>query len=80
MRRLDELSLAVREIPIRIDEAYLRRDVHEAQMDRVTQSLDHLLERLRRLESRSEWLVRTVGGLIITGLAAAVLALRASGI
>ena len=68
MRRLDDLSLAVREIPIRIDETYLRRDVHEAQMGKVTQSLDHLLDRIKKLESRSEWVVRSIGGLIITGL------------
>lgn len=80
MRRLDDLSLAVREIPIRIDETYLRRDVHEAQMDKVTQSLNHLLERLRKLESRSEWVVRTVGGLVITAALGAVYLARSAGL
>lgn len=80
MRRLDELSLAVREIPIRIDETYLRRDVHEAQMDKVTQSLNHLLERLRKLESRSEWVVRTVGGLVIAAALGAVYVARMAGL
>ena len=76
MRRLDDLSLAVREIPIRIDETYLRRDVHEAQMGKVTQSLDHLLDRIKKLESRSEWVVRTVGALVIAAVIGLIFAMR----
>jgi hypothetical protein len=58
MRRLDELSQDVKEIPLRVQEEFVRREVYVS--ERI-----HLDDRVRRLESRSEWIVRTVGALII---------------
>lgn len=58
MRRLDELSLEVRSIPLRFEETFVRREVYRS--DR-----EHMQDRVEKLESRSEWIVRTVGALVI---------------
>lgn len=58
LRRLDELSQDVKEIPLRVQEEFVRREVY-------TSERTHLDDRVRRLESRSEWLVRTIGALVI---------------
>jgi len=58
MRRLDELSQDVKDIPIRVQEEFVRRETYTAERR-------HLDDRVSRLESRSEWIVRTVGALVI---------------
>jgi hypothetical protein len=58
MRRLEELSLEVRSIPLRFEETFLRREVYRSEHS-------HMTERVHKLESRSEWVVRTVGALVI---------------
>jgi len=58
MRRLDELSQDVKDIPIRVQEEFVRRETYMAERR-------HLDDRVTRLESRSEWIVRTVGALVI---------------
>jgi hypothetical protein len=58
LRRLDELSQDVKEIPLRVQEEFVRREVYASERT-------HLDDRVRRLESRSEWLVRTIGALVI---------------
>lgn len=58
MRRLDELSLEVRAIPLRVEETFVRREVYRADHR-------HIDDRIGKLESRSEWIVRTVGALVI---------------
>ena len=62
VRRLDELAQDVKDIPLRIQQEFVRIDVYKAEHG-------HINDRVRRLESRHEWIVRTIGGLIITGLA-----------
>jgi hypothetical protein len=68
LRRLEELSFEVKSIPLRIDENYLRRDVYQADLSRVEQAMDHIIHRIEQMESRSEWVVRTVGALVITAI------------
>ena len=58
MRRLDELSQDVKDLPLRVQEEFVRRETYTA--ERL-----HLDDRVSRLESRSEWIVRTVGALVI---------------
>lgn len=61
MRRLDELSIEVRSIPLRFEETFVRREVYRSEQK-------HLDDRIERLESRSEWVVRTVGAIVIAAV------------
>jgi len=65
MRRLDELTIEVKQMNINISQTYLRKDVYESDTERITQAMDHITDRLQKMESRSEWVVRTVGALFI---------------
>jgi len=73
MRRLEELTLEVKSIPLRIDETYVRRDVYSSDHVRFEQAMEHIMVRIEKMESRAEWTVRTVGGLVITAIVSAVL-------
>ncbi len=65
MRRLDELTIEVKQMNLNISQTYLRKDVYESDTERITQAMDHITDRLQKMESRSEWVVRTVGALFI---------------
>lgn len=58
MRRLDELAQDVKDIPLRVQEEFVRRETYTAERR-------HFDDRISRLESRSEWIVRTIGALVI---------------
>lgn len=58
MRRLDEITIDVKSIPLRFEETFVRREVYRSDQK-------HLEDRVEKLESRSEWIVRTVGALVI---------------
>ena len=64
MRRLDELAQDVKDIPLRVQEEFVRRETYTAERR-------HLDDRVSRLESRSEWIVRTVGALVVGLIAGA---------
>ena len=68
MRRLDDLSSEVKQLNVNIGETYVRRDVYSSDTTRFLQGMESITERLEKMESRSEWVVRTVGGLIIATL------------
>lgn len=65
MRRLDELTIEVKQMNINISQTYLRKDVYESDTERITQAMDHITDRISKMESRSEWVIRTVGALFI---------------
>jgi len=65
MRRLDELTIEVKQMNLNISQTYLRKDVYESDTERISQAMGHITDRLERMESRSEWVVRTVGALFI---------------
>jgi hypothetical protein len=71
MRRLDELSDGMKQLNNSIGETYVRRDVYSADSQKISVTYDHMIQRLEKMESRSEWVVRTIGviliGAIITG-------------
>ena len=73
MRRLEELTIDVKSIPLRIDETYVRRDVYRADHERISAAMEHMIDRLEKIESRSEWTVRVVGTLIITSVVGAAI-------
>ena len=65
MRRLDELTIEVKQMNINISQTYLRKDGYESDTERITQAMDHITDRIGKMESRSEWVIRTVGALFI---------------
>lgn len=71
MRRLDDLTMEVKQININISQTYVRQDVYSADSLRITQAMEHITDRLQKMESRSEWVVRTVGALFIATIVGA---------
>jgi hypothetical protein len=65
MRRLDELSDGMRQLNSSIGETYVRRDVYSADSQKISVTYDHMVQRLEKMENRSEWVVRTVGAILI---------------
>lgn len=61
MRRLDELAQDVKDIPKNVEAAFVRSEVYKAERQ-------YLDDRVSRLESRSEWIVRLIGAILITGI------------
>lgn len=70
MRRLDDLSLEVKSIPLRFEESFIRRDVYRADLERVQDNLKTLTDRIEKQDNRYEWVVRTVGALVIAAVLA----------
>lgn len=71
MRRLDELTIEVKQMNLNISQTYLRKDVYESDTERISQAMDHITDRLQKMESRSEWVIRTVGGMFIMSVVGA---------
>jgi hypothetical protein len=65
MRRLDDLTMEVKQMNLNVSQTYLRKDVYDSDSERVTQAMEHITDRLEKMESRSEWVIRTVGALFI---------------
>jgi hypothetical protein len=68
MRRLDDLTSEVKQINTNIGETYVRRDVYSSDSARFQQAMETITDRVEKMESRSEWVVRTVGALIIAAI------------
>jgi hypothetical protein len=73
MRRVEDLTTEVKQLNIAIGETYVRRDVYSSDTARILQAMESITGRLEKMESRSEWVVRTVGALVIGSLVAASL-------
>ena len=71
MRRLDDLTTEVKQINSNIGETYVRRDVYSSDSARFQQAMETITDRVEKMESRSEWVVRTVGALIIAAIVGA---------
>ena len=71
MRRLDDLTMEVKQLNLNVGQTYLRKDVYESDSERISQAMEHITDRLEKMESRSEWVVRTVGGLMIATIVGA---------
>jgi tetrahydromethanopterin S-methyltransferase subunit G len=65
MRRLDDLTMEVKQMNLNVSQTYLRKDVYDSDSERFSQAMEHITDRLEKMESRSEWVVRTVGALFI---------------
>jgi tetrahydromethanopterin S-methyltransferase subunit G len=71
MRRLDDLTMEVKQMNLNVSQTYLRKDVYQSDSERFSQAMVHITDRLEKMESRSEWVVRTVGGLMIATIVGA---------
>lgn len=71
MRRLDDLTMEVKQMNLNVGQTYLRKDVYDADSERFSQAMEHITDRLEKMESRSEWVIRTVGGLFIMSVVGA---------
>lgn len=74
-RRLDEIAERLEKLAARIESGYVRIDLFEATKQLSETERGQLDVRLSKLESRSEWIVRTVGGIIIAAVLGLVIAL-----
>ena len=50
---------------LNISQTYVRQDVYSSDTDNIQQAMEHITDRLEKMESRSEWVIRTVGALFI---------------
>lgn len=71
MRRLDDLTMEVKQMNLNVGQTYLRKDVYDSDSERFAQAMEHITDRLEKMESRSEWVVRTVGALIFSTIVGA---------
>ena len=71
MRRLDDLTMEVKQMNLNVGQTYLRKDVYYSDSERISQAMTHITDRLEKMESRSEWVIRTVGGLFIMSVVGA---------
>jgi tetrahydromethanopterin S-methyltransferase subunit G len=68
MRRLDDLTMEVKQMNLNVGQTYLRKDVYDSDSERISQAMEHITDRLEKMESRSEWVIRTVGALFISAV------------
>ena len=71
MRRLDDLTMEVKQMNLNVSQTYLRKDVYDSDSERFAQAMAHITDRLEKMESRSEWVIRTVGALFIMSVVGA---------
>ena len=71
MRRLDDLTMEVKQMNLNVGQTYLRKDVYDSDSERFAQAMAHITDRLEKMESRSEWVIRTVGALFIMSVVGA---------
>jgi len=71
MRRLDDLTMEVKQMNLNVGQTYLRKDVYDSDSERFSQAMEHITDRIEKMESRSEWVVRTVGALMISTIVGA---------
>lgn len=74
-RRLEEITVRMESLALRMEQTYVRFDLFEASKQLQETERLQLSNRVEKLESRSEWIVRTVGGIVITAVLGIVVAL-----
>lgn len=67
-RRLDEVASRLEALAVRMESTYVRFDLFEASKELTETERKGFDLRLEKLESRSEWLIRTVGAIIIAAV------------
>ena len=74
-RRMDEVTGRMEALGTRMETTYVRFDLFEASKQLNETERMQLSNRLDKMESRSEWIVRTVGGLVIAAVLGVVIAM-----
>jgi hypothetical protein len=67
-RRMDDVATRLEGIVVRFETQYLRTDVFEAYKAGLRSELSSLDDRLKKVEGRQDWVVRTVGAVIVSGV------------
>ena len=67
-RRIDDLVSRLEALSVRLETKYVRFDLFEASKQLAEAERAQINQRLEKMESRSEWLLRLVGGMIVTAV------------
>ena len=73
-RRLDDVTSRLEALATRMESTYVRFDLFEASKQLQETERLQMSQRIEKLESRSEWLIRTVGAIIISAVLGLVIA------
>lgn len=68
MRRLDDTVNKLDALAVKIEESYVRQDVYQADFQASRNLLQTLIDRIKKMEDRFEWLVRAVAGILIAAV------------
>lgn len=67
-RRLDDVTVRLEALAVRMESSYVRFDLFEASKQLSETERIQMSNRLDKIESRGEWLVRTVGAILVTAV------------
>lgn len=67
-RRMDDVATRLETIVVRFETQYLRTDVFEAYKQGLRNEMDALEDRVKKTEDRQDWMVKTVGAVVISGV------------
>ena len=73
-RRLDEVTTRLEALGTRMESTYVRFDLFEASKQLSETERVQMSSRIEKLEARSEWLVRTVGAIVVAAVLGLVIA------
>lgn len=71
-RRFNDMSLRLTEMSTRLETQYVRVDVFEATKRLTDSEMAQISTRVGKLESRNEWLIRIIGGSVVTAILSAL--------
>lgn len=75
MRRLDGMGRQLQALQETLTTTYVRKDVYESDIARQEAEEKRHLARIAILENRHEWMIRTIGGTLVTSLISVVITL-----
>lgn len=65
---MDDVATRLETIVVRFETQYLRTDVFEAYKQGLHSEMDALEGRLKKAEDRQDWMVKTVGAVVVSGV------------
>ena len=83
-RRFDEIANRLEGLLVRLDATYVRQDLWRSEKDSIEgrwkQEVDALKDRTTAIESRQEWVIRTVGAVVIMAVLGTIFLVRTGGL
>lgn len=67
-RRMDDVATRLETIVVRFETQYLRTDVFEAYKQGLNAEMLALDRRIKKTEDRQDWMVKTVGAVVVSGV------------